>query len=508
MSSFQPWLWCLFLTIAGAAAAQNSKSDTIRYSLESSGVFKTVDSIFARHAREKRLPSVAWGVVAGGKLVHAGFLGVANREKGIPASALSAYHIASMTKSITALAIVKLRDEGKLRLDDPVQKFIPAFSMQEGVFADAPAVTVRDLLIHAAGFPEDNPWGDRQLGQSREWLQRLVDNGISFSSAPGTAYEYSNLGYALLGLIIEQVVQKPYQEYITHAILKPLSMLNTRWDYAHVPANRLVIGYRLENGNYVPQPMLHSGSFGAMGGLITTVEDFARYMAFHLQAWPSGSAPETGPVKRSSLREMHHGWNFVKLWVDEKDENGDFCPIVDFYGYGLHLYENCRGRKTITHSGGLPGFGSQWRALPQYGIGVVAFANLTYAPMGAPVNEALDSLLVAGTLKPYVVAGSPVLEQHRDRLLKLFSNDWQGAEASGIFADNFFKDHSVHEFRAKTRQAYAAAGAIQSVTAVEPVNRLRGSFLFRGDKASIRVFFTLTPQTQPKIQALRITVEP
>lgn len=469
-------------------------------------VFGTVDSIFERYRREKKLPSVSYGLVVDGALVHAGYLGEINREKDLKASKTSAYHIASMTKSITAMAVVRLRDEGKLRLDDSVTKYIPAAAAGKGLTEDAPPITVRDLLIHSAGFPEDNPWGDRQLGRSKEWLLGLFENGISFSTTPGTAYEYSNLGYAALGLIIESITGQTYQNYITENILRPLGMKHTYWDYADVPRDRLAIGYRLEEEKWVPQPLLHSGSFGAMGGLITTIEDFSRYMAFHLQAWPPRDGAETGPVKRSSIREMQHGWNFAKLWLEEKDETGTFCPILDFYGYGLHLYQNCRGRKTITHSGGLPGFGSQWRILPDYGIGLVAFANHTYAGMGSPISEALDSLLLQARLEPRVVPVSAVLDQRKEALIKLFPN-WTGARASGIFADNFFGDYSLAILQRQTKQAFEKAGNIISVSPVQPINRLRGTFTMQGQKAEIRVSFTLSPEPEPKVQAFTITVD-
>ena len=136
-----------------------------------------------------------------------------------------------MTKSLTAMAILKLRDEGKLRLDDPAENYIPELKAHKYLTADAPRITVRNLMTHSAGFPEDNPWGDRQLADSDADFINLIKGGISNANVPVFAYEYSNLGFAMLGHIISVVSGKPYQQYITDTILKPLGMNDTQWEY-------------------------------------------------------------------------------------------------------------------------------------------------------------------------------------------------------------------------------------------------------------------------------------
>ena len=468
--------------------------------------YTRLDSLFSKYAAAKDFPSISYGLVVDDELAHAFYTGTVNVEKNIPASGLSAYHIASMTKSITAMAIVKLRDEGKLSLDDPIEKYIPQAKGIKTVTTDAPLITIRHLLTHNAGFPEDNPWGDRQLGRSDAWLDSLYATGISFSTTPGTGYEYSNLGFSTLGLIIKKVTGSTYQDYITGHIFKPLGMNHTYWDYADVPAEQLVYGYRRENGKYVAQPLLHSGSFGAMGGLITTVEDFSKYMIFHLAAWPPRDGADNGPIKRSSVREMHHGWNFARLWRNENNAHGDDCAIMDFYGYGLHQYLNCEGLKMITHSGSLPGFGSQWRILPDYGIGICVFGNLSYAAMGAPLTAAIDSILIWADLKPRALPASAILEKRKEQLVSLLPS-WKGAQQSGIFAENFFPDNLVSDLPKQSQDAYQQAGKILSVSEVFATNQLRGYFIMKGEKKNIRVWFSLSPEPDAKVQAIRIGVE-
>jgi len=465
-----------------------------------------LDSMFSQYALQKNFPSITYGIVVDNKLIHHFSKGWINLEKKNASSEHADYHIASMTKSFTAMAILKLRDDGKLDLDDPVEKYIPEVAKSKLLTADAPKITIRNLLTHSAGFPEDNPWGDRQLGKSDAFLENIFSEGVSFSTTPGSGYEYSNLGFATLGLIIKKVSGKTYQEYIYENIILPLGMYETYWDYSDVPNNKLAIGYRYVNGEWVAQPLLHSGSFGAMGGLITSISDFSKYMIFQLNAWPPRDDEERGPVKRSSAREMQHAWNFSRLWMNEKNAWGKDCPVMDFYGYGLHQYLDCNGMKVITHSGGLPGFGSQWRILPDYGIGIVAFANLTYASMGNILERAIDSLLVKADLSPRKLPASAILEKRKDQLIKLLP-DWNDQSLLGIFAENFFDDYFIADLRKGSRDAFAKAGKIISVSDVDALNQLRGSFTMHGEKADIVISFTLSPEPDPKIQAFKLNLK-
>ncbi|MDH5604224.1 MAG: beta-lactamase family protein, partial [Cyclobacteriaceae bacterium] len=257
-----------------------------------------VEEIYRKYAIENHYPGIVYGIVLDGELVFSGGEGVINLEDHTPVTERSLFRIASMTKSFTAMAIMKLLEVGKLQLSDPASKYIPELDSVRYLTRDATPVTVYNLLTMSAGFPEDNPWGDRQLDDTDEELLALIKDGISFSNIPSQEYEYSNLGYAILGHIVSRVSGMPYQQYITRNILAPLDMENTRWEYAEVPDSLLALGYRWEENTWKPEPLLHDGSFGAMGGLITSIEDFSKYVAFHLSAWPPRNDPDEGPVKR------------------------------------------------------------------------------------------------------------------------------------------------------------------------------------------------------------------
>lgn len=466
-----------------------------------------VDKLYKDHAASNHFPGMVYGVVVDGRLVYSGVTGFTNLDKKITVTTQSAFRIASMTKSFTAMAIIQLRDRGKLKLDEPVAQYIPEFKTIKYPTNDAPTITIRHLLNHAGGFPQDDPWGDRQLADTDKELLDVIKRSPAFSNVPGLYYEYSNLGYTLLGRIVTIVSGRPYQQYITENILKPLGMLSTYWEYTKVPAEQLALGHRWLNDKWQQEPLLHDGAYGAMGGLITTLEDFSKYLAFHMSAWPARSDKESSILKRSSLREMHQPGIVGTLNANYRYPGGRACPTVSGYGFGLRWTKGCEGRVQVGHSGGLPGFGSNWTFLPDYGIGVVCFGNVTYAPTANLNIRVLDTLISLASLQPRQLPVSPVLQQRKEQLVKLLP-DWKGAEQSGLFAENFFIDFPIDSLRKEATALFAKAGNIIRVHEIVPENQLRGSFLLEGEKTDIEVYFTLMPDNPPLIQDYRIKEKP
>ncbi len=230
-----------------------------------------VDQIFRRYAADKKIPGMVWGVVIDGRLAHVESAGVRDRASNEPVTASTVFRIASMTKSFTSLAILKLRDEGKLSLEDPVSKWIPEFARMELPTRDTAPLRIRQLLSHSSGFPEDNPWGDQQLSVSDADLTRWLGRGIPFSTPPGTRYEYSNYAFGLLGRVVTQAAQMPYEQYVRTEILAKLHMDASTFDFSQVPSNSRAVGYRLQpDGTYGEEAPLPHGVFGSMGGLLTT----------------------------------------------------------------------------------------------------------------------------------------------------------------------------------------------------------------------------------------------
>ncbi|MEP2670325.1 MAG: serine hydrolase domain-containing protein [Cyclobacteriaceae bacterium] len=462
-----------------------------------SEVFPVADKIFKDFAERNHYPSIAYGIIADGKMIHSGASGEANRETKQAPTTKTLYRIASMSKSFTAMAILKLRDEGKLDLQDPAHLYIPELKNITYATADSPPVTIQHLLTMSAGFPEDNPWGDRQLDDTDEELIALITDGISFSNAPGLSYEYSNLGFALLGNIINKVTGKSYQQYITDNILKPLGMNDSKWEYTEIPEDQIALGYHWVNEQWQEEPILHDGAFGAMGGLFCSIEDFSKYVAFHLSAWPPRNDPESGPVKRSSVREMHQVWRLN----DNSPGKNQYGPFDYGYAYGLGWRKDARGIVRISHSGGLPGYGSEWRIFPDYGIGIVSFSNRRYGAPSLANEQVMDTIISIAQLKPRTLPVSKILETRKAELMNILPN-W--SESPELFAENFYMDKPLDLRKSEIEEIFAEVGPITSVGTLTPLNQLRGYFVIKGEKKSVNVFFTLTPENNPLIQQLSL----
>ena len=463
-----------------------------------------IDQTFRDFAAERRFPGLVWGIVLDDVLVHHGVTGFGNVERKIPARPDTRFRIASMTKSFTALAIFKLRDAGKLGLHDPVEKFLPEFAAIAPLTRDAPPITVRHLLTMTPGFPEDNPWGDRQLAVSVKEFAEFVRNGVSLSNPPGVAFEYSNFAYALLGQIVAKTAGEPYQTYITREILAPLGMKDTRWEFDDVPADKLALGYRRLTEGWQLEPLLHDGSYGAMGGLLTTLNDFARYVSFHLSAWPARNDPDTGIVRRASVREMQKSGELIGTVAQTKNLAGEAVPSISVYTAGLGWTTDSQGVVRVGHSGGLPGFGSDYRFYPDYGVGVISFANLTYAGTSPPTAKAGALLIEKAKLPRRTLPPSTILETRKQQVAQLVQS-WDAQLAAEIVAENFFPDRSREDWIARSRETLGRIGTVQSIGEIVPANQLRGTFPIVGENGRVNVFFTLTPEKNPRLQELRLT---
>jgi len=443
-----------------------------------------------------------WGAVVDDELVFFDTFGVADLERRTPVDEHTRFHIASLTKSFTCLAILALRDEGALGLHDPVAEHLPEFAVRAALTDDAPPIVIEQLMTMTSGLPEDNPWADRRLEDSRAELQRLLEGGLSYSTVPGSVYEYSNLGYALLGEIITRVSGRPYQQYITEELLQPLGMHETVWDLRDVPDGELALGYRWEDEQWKPEPMLHTGAYGSIGGLITSLHDLARYAAFHLSAWPPRNGPDTGPVRRSTVREMHAP-ALPRLDASARDADGTPCPALVGYGYGLGARVDCHGVRRSAHTGGLPGFGSNIQMFPDHGVALISFANLTYAASSAQHTAANGVLFANGALAPRVLP-APTALSARAREVAALVRTWDDALGRSILADNVYLDRSREHRLRESQQIFAATGEIRAVDEVVPLNQLRGSFVMRGAQRDVRVTFTQSPERPARVQHIEL----
>ena len=334
---------------------------------------EAVDALVASYAQRGAQPGIAYGVVAGGQLVHAG--GQGERRIGGPVpDAGTVFRIASMTKSFTATMVLTLRDEGALGLDDLAEQYLPELKDWPPVTPDAQRVRIRHLLTMTAGFPTDDPWGDREQGTPLPEFAEFLAQGVSFAWAPGTRFEYSNLGYAILGRVISAVTGAPYADVIKARLLDPLGMSQTGYEADRFAPDVLAAGHRREGSGWAELPVAPYGAFAPMGGVFSSVHDLARWVSGFAGAWPPGDegAGPPHPLARSSRREM-------QLPQVATGVRGPAplaaSPAPGSYGFGLFIDEDPVWGRIVHHSGGYPGFGSNMRWHPATGLGVIALRS-------------------------------------------------------------------------------------------------------------------------------------
>jgi len=498
--------------LAATALAQSSIAPPARFAdpgrvARLQGALPTIDSLMRAFAERTRVPGIAYGVIVDGKLLHVAALGLRDVAGNAPLDTSSVFRIASMTKSFTALAILQLRDAGRLSLDEPAERYIPEMAQLRSATGDAPRITVRHLLTHSAGFPEDNPWGDQQLAATDAQLAAMVRSGIPFSNAPGVAYEYSNFGFALLGRIVANVSGQPYARYIQQRVLRPLGMTSTTMEARDVPAVRLAHGYRLQDDVWLEERPLPDGAFGAMGGMLTSAADLSRWVALMLDAWPPRDGAESPVLKRSSLREMQQIARYSGAGV-ARSTSGDVSLTAGGYGYGLRVSQSCSVAHTVAHSGGLPGFGSQMRWLPDYGVGLITLGNLTYTPWTGPMDQAFAVLTRSGGLQPRVAQPSPVLLAMQAQVSRLIQ-EWQQPLADSVAAMNLFLDESApRRADAIAKLRAAAGGQCRSEGSLVAENALRGQWRMQCATGALRIGITLAPVEPARVQQLTVTTLP
>ena len=474
-------------------------------------------------------PGYAFGIVSYHGLIRSDCGGYSNVESELKASPKSLFRIASMTKSFVAMAILQLRDQGVLRLDDLAEVTIPELSALRYPTPDSARITLHNLLTMTAGFPEDNRWADRKLDETEEQLLALINEGLSFSGPPNQAMEYSNLSYALLGLVITRVSGQSCQSYITDNIFKPLGMHNTVWDYKAVPSSQLVQGYRLldpeaeEVDKWQPEPLLGDGAWAPIGGIITSVEDFSLYMQFLLSALNTETsdnrveAEQSYPLRFTSVREMAQPRN---PWAMVPSQPRDAELVSRHYGYGLEIRQDKRGLVSVGHAGALPGFGSYFHCYPELGFGVMLFTNLSYGPgMMEACDEVSEALIQKSGYQEKLAQKYLWLNQRRAELLGLLKG-WDSrldsavvkelaekrpaAEPSTFLAGNFYQDQRFEERIKQLAESLDGIGKIKTIEPLKPINPLRGTFVIQGERGNLKVFFSLTPEALPRVQMFTI----
>jgi D-alanyl-D-alanine-carboxypeptidase/D-alanyl-D-alanine-endopeptidase len=472
-----------------------------RAAAQDAPLYAEIDKTMEKYRIDAHIPGMVWGIVQDGRLVHVTSAGVQDLDTKRPVNADSLFRIASMTKAFTALSILKLRDEGKLTLDAPVETYVPELRGWKYPTDDSPKIRVRDLLTHTAGLVTDDPWGDRQTPLPEADFTRLLNDGVPFTRPPGTQMEYSNMGYALLGRIITNVSRQPYKDFVQGVLFKPLGMTATGYDVATAPRERRALGYRWEDDTWKLEPTMAHGAFGAMGGIQTSANDYAKWVSYLLSAWPARNGADTGPVRRSSVRELAQGANFASVQQRAGASGKDACRVASAYAMGFNAGTDCELALTLSHGGGYPGYGSHVLLLPEYGVGIFAFANRTYAGPRAPVWDAAVTLLRAGRLKARPAAPSPALTTAYAAAVKIFTAGSVTA-AGDALAMNFLMDRDAEHWARDFARMKEAVGTCDTTAPIVAAGALAGEFTWQCERGRVGGGLLLAPTRAPQIQSL------
>jgi CubicO group peptidase (beta-lactamase class C family) len=470
-----------------------------------------IDEIADRAFAGWHVPGLVYGVVHDGSLVHARGLGTLRVGEDVTPTTASVFRIASMTKSFTASTVLLLRDDDRLGLDDEIARYVPELENLHLPTRDSPPITIRHLLTMTAGFPTDDPWGDRQQGLDLDEFARLLRGGISFAWAPGTRFEYSNLGYGILGRLITNVAGREYRDIVRERLLAPLGMTTSGYLQEEFEPDQLARGYVWRDGRYVDEPMDPYGALASMGGVYTTVDDLVRWVAGFQDAWPPRDDPEGAhPLSRASRREMQQAHVPADLRLTALAT--DAMPDVEslHYGFGLFQVDDIRFGRVIGHGGGYPGFGSHMRWHPASGLGVIALANGRYAPASLVAREMLGVLLQAEVVPVRHARPSDATRAARVAIERLIEA-WDDDLADELFAMNVELDEPLESrktFLEGIRERHGLLSpdpsiAGQSASGFHEVWWLRGE---RGGR--VRVEILLTPEATPKVQTFAITSVP
>jgi CubicO group peptidase (beta-lactamase class C family) len=309
------------------------------------GIVSRLDAAATTYVKENRLPGAAVGVVHGDDLVWSAGIGFADIPSRRAPEMTTLYRIASITKTFTGTAIMRLRDQGKLGLDDPVGQHIPELAHLDGV-------TIRRLLSHESGLqsePPDTDWRQvRYEGSFAKNLARASEIGTRIP--PNTQQKYSNIGFQILGEIASRCSGVRYAEYVRENILGPLGMSHTDFEPLSQPlAARRATGY---GGRFVSDdldPSSTAPTVWAEGGLWSCVDDLARWLSFQFR-------------DDSTLREMHR----PRYLADEQ-----WTEAFGLAWYGVRRNEVI----WIQHSGALHGFRSNMCFDPKHRVGAIVLIN-------------------------------------------------------------------------------------------------------------------------------------
>lgn len=294
-----------------------------------------------------RLPGLSAAVIDNQKVLWSGAVGLANIEEGVETESKTICSICSISKLFTSVSIMKLYEEGKLRLDDKVSDLLPAYDLEQQ-YPESGPITIRSLLTHSSGLPReaaypywtgpDFPFPDKEQIDSKLNEQKTL-------YPASTYFQYSNLGLTLLGEIVEEISGMPYEEYVQQNILDPLGLSDTRTELPeNLYGSDLAIGYSAMTrvGKREKVNFFQAKGITPAAGFSSTVEDLGKFASWQFRLRDTNVAEI---IKLSTLKYMQN-----VHWTDPDWETT--------WGLGFSVYKGSNGNKWVGHGGSCPGYRS------------------------------------------------------------------------------------------------------------------------------------------------------
>jgi CubicO group peptidase (beta-lactamase class C family) len=439
-------------TPAPTSPARGEAQAAARYAFPSSDrraklaqAFPAIDEALTKRAKDAKAPGFAFALTIDGEIAHVFSYGIADKATGARVDGDTRFRMGSISKTFTALALAKLREDGKLAsFESPLEDVLPEARALRAAALDGGPVRIRDLTLHQSGLARTGDY-DEAYKAPTDRAKLLTSIGLPALATPYEGYGYSNYGYGLLGLAVENLSGAPFTAYVDNVIARSAGLSTMAWSSASVPPAHRAHSYAKKSGEQEDEWQL--GTLNASGGLFLSAPDAARWAAFHADAFPPRDAAEKGPVRRSTIREL--------LTVGTTDAPNDENRVMSHSVLGWDSMQAC-GDRVFWKSGLVESFISQAMFLPDHGIAFASMANTRMGLSGGH-GDVLLALRATGALERREKQPSPELVRGIDSWLENF-NDYDAERFERAYTADFIRFSDAKERAEWTQKQLARIG--------------------------------------------------
>lgn len=402
----------LLVTLALSVFSLSAQADS-----ELKNELALIESWLGAQRAYDNVPAVSAAILLEDELAWSGGFGLADIETGRPAQADTIYGICSISKLFTGVAVMQLRDAGKFGLDDPLEKLLPWFELEQS-FEDSPPITMRGVLTHSAGLPRESDYPywmppDFDFPSSKAIRERLTGQSTLYPA--DRFYQYSNLGLSLAGEVVAEQSGESYDDYVRKHILAPLGLGDTETGFptdAREPRVATGYGYPGRDQNLEPMPRYDTKGITPAAGFASTAPDLAKFAAWQFRALDGDDSVLAGNTLREMQRPQWLEWDW---------------SVARGLAFGVYRV----GERTLTgHAGDCPGFNTRLFADPVDRIAVAVMANRNRTDVDGYAAAIFDILDAFGT-----VDSDPQADNLADYVGRYDLSPWDGEEMVVLWED-------------------------------------------------------------------------